>query len=329
MGVRVTPFLDTISTISVKSDIGVEREPDITFNGSNYIVVWSEGDFGGMHKVRAARVTPEGAVLDSGIFFGMYSYLEYHPSVSFGGNHCLAVWYAYDEPYGVFARFLNDQAQPVGDAFEITLSQANHYYNPDIAYADGRYLIVWTEQTPYAGDEVFGQIIDTSGVLINDKIPIAVGPEYQSMPRVAAGSTFLAVWSQGGKICGQRISTDGQLLGLNFEISAPVGGNRSSPDIAFGSENCLAVWMQYDINSYDIYGNLDTPVGTCDNLEIYPRCYPHIPTIIAGRLDQFIGSDNYAVYDVAGRQIQWENTSPGIYFVVGQNQGTIKIIKTR
>jgi len=327
--VRVTPFLKTISTISVKSDIGVEREPDITFNGSNYIVVWSEGDFGGMHKVRAARVTPEGAVLDSGILFGNDSYLEYHPSVSFGDNHCLAVWYAYDEPYGVFGRFLNDQVQPVGDAFEITISQANHNYNPDIAYADGRYLIVWTEQTSYAGDEVFGQIVDTSGALINDKIPVAVGPEYQSMPRVAAGSTFLAVWSQGGKICGQRISTGGQLLGSNFEISDPSVGNRSSPDIAFGSENCLAVWMQYDINSYDIFGNLDTPVGICDNEEVHLRCLHHIPTIITGRLHQFIGSDNYAVYDVAGRRILCENSSPGIYFAVDRTQGTIKIIKIR
>jgi hypothetical protein len=327
--VRVTPSLDTISSVPVKNDIGVEREPDIVFNGSNYVVVWSEGDFGGMHKVRAARVTTQGAVLDSGILFGKDSYLEYHPSVSFGGGHCLAVWYAYDEPYGVFGRFLNDQAQPIGDAFEITISQANHYYNPDIAYANGRYLIVWNEQTPYAGDEVFGQIVDTSGVLINDVIPIAVGPGYQSMQRVTGDNAFLTVWSQNGDIYGQTISTDGQLLGSHFDISDPVSGDRSSPDIAIGSENCLAVWMQYNINSYDIFGNIDTPAFINESRE-RPVCQMNAgPTIITGSLRQIIHKGNVMIYDISGRRIQHEPVSPGVYFVTDENQTTVKIIKIR
>ena len=282
-----------------------------------------------MHKVRAARVTTQGAVLDSGIFFGKDSYLEYHPSVSFGGGHRLAVWYAYDAPYGVFGRFLNEQARPVGDAFEITLSQANHYYNPDIAYTNGRFLIVWNEQTTYAGDEIFGQIVDTCGVLINDCIPIAVGPGYQSMPRVTADNTFLTIWSQDGNIHGQRISPDGQLIGEELQISDPFSGDRSSPDIAIGEENCLAVWMQYDINSYDIFGNLDMTAGIHELQEILLHENHAGPTILTGSLQQYLSRENTVVYDISGRRIRYETFSPGVYFIIDDTQHVTKIVKVR
>ncbi|UCD05867.1 MAG: hypothetical protein JSV98_01125 [candidate division WOR-3 bacterium] len=326
---RVTPLLDTIGTIPVKDDIGVEREPDITFDGSNYIVVWSEGDFGGMHKVRAGRVTTQGAVLDSGILFGKDSYLEYHPSVSFGGGHCLAVWYAYDAPYGVFGRFLDELVQPIGDAFDIAVSQTNHSYNPDIAYADGRFLIVWNEQTAYAGDEIYGQIVDTSGALINDRIPIAVGPGYQSMQRVSGDNAFLTVWNQNGNIYGQWISLEGQLIGENFQISDPLSGDRLSPDIAIGAQNCMAVWMQYDVNSYDIFGNLDMPAGIHGWQESWPYGIQAEPTIFAGSLKRFIDKENTAVYDISGRRIHHGPVSPGIYFIIDETQAVVKAIKVR
>lgn len=326
---RATPLLDTIVSFPIKNDIGVEREPDIVYAGPNYVVVWSEGDFGGMHKVRAARVTPEGAVLDSGILFGKDSYLEYHPSVSYGNGHCLAVWYAYDEPYGVFGRFLNEQAQPVGDAFEITLSQMNHSYTPDIAYAGGRYLVVWNEQTAYTGDEVYGQIVDANGLLIGDVIPIAVGPGYQSTPRVTGDDTFLVVWSGGGNIYGQRISADGQLLGSNFQISDPASGDRSSPDIAIGSDNCLAVWMQYEINSYDIFGNIDISTGIHESQECHPSTIHHVQTLVTGSIQKYIKKENITIYDISGRRIQHDPASPGVYFLVDQYHRTFKIIKIR
>ncbi len=326
---RVTPSFDTIIPLPIKADIGVEREPDITFDGSNYVVVWSEGDFGGMHRVRAARVTPQGAVLDSGIVFGKDAYLEYRPSICSGGGRCLAVWYAYDEPFGVFGRFLDDQAQPVGDAFDITTSLTNHFYDPDVAYAGGRYLVVWNEQTAYAGDEVFGQVVDTNGTLIGDVIPIGVGPGYQSMQRVTGDETFLAVWDASGKIFGQMISIDGQLIGSNFEISDPASGDRLSPDIAFGSDNCLAVWMQYHNNSYDIFGNLEISTGISETYEPCIRSSNIRSTLITGSLRQFLGRKNPAIYDITGRIVTSEHVSPGVYFMVTEKEDVKKIIKVR
>ena len=61
---RVTPNLQILNIVPVKTDADLSRDPDIVFGSENYLVVWSDGTFGGPHKVQAARVTPGGTVLD-------------------------------------------------------------------------------------------------------------------------------------------------------------------------------------------------------------------------------------------------------------------------
>ena len=327
---RVTPTLDTINSIPIKADAGVEREPDITFDGTNYVVVWSEGDFGAAHKVRAARVTTEGVVLDTGILFGKDTYLEYRPSIAFDGTRFLAVWYTYDVPYGVFGRFLNTQAQPDGDAFDIRVTSTGHFFEPDIAYADGKYLIVWYEQTATAGDEIFGQIVTSNGTLLGNVIPIAVGPGYQSNPRICSDdSSFIVVWHQNSKIYGQKVSANGQLIGTNFEISDPTTNERSFPDIASGPDNCLTVWMQYSNGSYDIYGNLDIATGLFHTEDYFIQNRATIPTLVCGSLNYLLNDESNTLYDIAGRKVTSASLAPGVYFLKRGDEILTKIVKVR
>ncbi len=326
---RVTPGLDTTLVVPIKDDEGVEREPDIAFNGTNYMVVWSEGDFGGMHTVRAARVTMEGAVLDTGIPFGKDSYLEYRPGIAFGSGRWLAVWYAYSEPYGVFGRFLNNEGQPDGEAFDITTSPNGLFYEPDIASAGGNFLVIWSELSPYAADDVFGMVVDSSGLAVTGAIPIAVGPGFQSKPRVAGGDEFLVVWDDNGAIRGQRISADGQLSGESFEISDPIAADRQSADIAPGTNNCMAVWMQYNAGSYDIFGNLDTPASIDQIGPVAVRVQKTWPTIVNGPLRVYAHTEDAVLYDISGRIVSGEPRTPGIYFLVESPCRITKFIKAR
>jgi len=326
MGVRVTAGLDTLNSLAIKADEGVEREPDIIFDGQNYIVVWTEGVFSSMHKVKAARVSPLGAVLDSGIPFGKDAYLEYRPSIAFDGTRSLAVWYNYTAPYGVFGRFLNELAQPDSDAIEIRLSNELHLYQPDIAFAGNRYLVVWNEQTSYAGDEIFGQIINTDGTLYAGVIPIAVGPGYQSNPRVTGGDAFVVVWEDNAHIFGQRISAIGELIGTNFEISDSTSNDRQWPAIATGTANHLAVWMHYQNNSYDIFGNIDvlTGIKTRPTRVIENEYLP--ATVIKGSLESLL-TPECTLYDINGRRIDHASNACGVYFLKKGETIVRKIIK--
>jgi hypothetical protein len=322
--------MDTINSIPIKADQGVEREPDITFDGTNYLVVWSEGDFGSAHKVRAARVSPQGAVLDSGILFGKDEYLEYRPSIASDGNRCLAVWYTYLSPFGVYGRFLNTQAQPDSDAFDIRVTSTGHFFEPDIAYKNGKYLVVWFEQTSTAGDEIFGQIVLPDGTLLGDVIPIAVGPGYQSNPRVCSMDTnFIVVWHIDNNIYGQKVSANGQLIGHNFQISDPTAHSRSFPDIASGSDNCLTVWAQYSNGSYDIYGNLDILTGLYHSGEQPAPSRTIIPTMMFGSYNRFLNDESIILYDITGRKVTSRYLVPGVYFLQRDDRILTKIIKIR
>jgi hypothetical protein len=322
--------MDTINSIPIKADQGVEREPDITFDGTNYVVVWSEGDFGAAHKVRAARVTPQGAVVDSGVFFGKDEYLEYRPSIAFDGTRCLAVWYTYDSPFGVYGRFLNTQAQPDSDAFDIRVTLTGHFFEPDIEYANGKYLVVWYEQTSTAGDEIFGQIVSPDGTLLGDVIPIAVGPGYQSDPRICSmDNNFIVVWHADNNIYGQKVSANGQLIGPNFQISDPTAHSRSFPDIANGTDNCLTAWAQYSNGSYDIYGNLDIATGLHHAEEQFAENHATIATIVCNYHNSHLNDESITLYDIMGREVTSRHLAAGVYFLKRDDRISTKIIKIR
>ncbi len=328
MGVRVTPELDTINSIPIKADSGVEREPDVAFDGENFVVVWSEG-FIAEYKVYAARVTTDGVVLDSGIPFGIDAFCEYGPNIDFDGNRYLAIWYTYNyPPHGVWGRFLNTEGKPVGDEILIRSFSSSYMFNPDIIFGGNNYLVVWNEPSVSGNEDIYGQLVSTSGGLIGGVIPIATDSAYQFDPRISfCDSNYLVVWNQNSKICGQWISADGTLIGENFEISDSISANRSSPDIAIGTTNCLAVWMEYHGTSFDIYGNLDILTGIKEFSELI-RGYNYTTTIVSGQLS-LPENKKCEIFDIAGRKRQLHNLAPGIYFIKVNGQIVQKIVKIR
>jgi hypothetical protein len=326
--VRVTPDLQIVSTVPVKADTGLSREPDIVFGDENYLVVWSDGTFGGEHKVQAARVTTEGVVLDSGIIFGMGAYCEYRPAVSFDGQRLFAVWYNYsDTPAGVFGRFINNDCQPEGHEIAIRIMSSSVPMNPDIAFGDSSYLVVWHEPSPYYDDDIYGQLVSTNGILIGDVIPIANDPSYQYLPRVCAGdSQYLVVWNQNCTIYGQWLSMSGELVGTNFPISDTSSCTRDFPAAAVGSTECLVAWHQFNNGNYDIFGNLDTELGANETQEPLKLHDDLGATIINGPL-RLPGTSGYRVLHVAGRVVDPLAISPGIYFIECDGILVKKIIK--
>jgi len=66
--------------------------PDVSFDGTNYLVVWSDSR-SGSHGIYAARVNQEGTVLDSfGVFLTVGVMYQFYPSVTFDGTNYVIVW---------------------------------------------------------------------------------------------------------------------------------------------------------------------------------------------------------------------------------------------
>jgi len=124
-----------------------------------------------------------------------------------------------------------------------------------VAYdsVNNRFLVVYAEFDPV---DIYGSLLGGDGELLLPSFPIANAPYKQLKPVVAYSpvtETYLVVWLDhraddvsGIDIYGQRISSEGVLLGENFLISTS-GGNERRPAVAYDSVNdrFLVTWSAF------------------------------------------------------------------------------------
>jgi hypothetical protein len=275
-------------------------------------------------------VSPSGAVLDTGIVCGMDHYCECHPSVAFDGEQFLVVWYNYiDPPAGIYGRFIDQDCIPVGREFSIRDLPINTCNDPDIAFLDSVYLVVWSEPSPVYDEDVYGQVVHANGTLIGDAIAIAIDTTYQYEARVCAADTmFIVVWYQNSYVYGQFIGQNGALIGNNFQITDLTNNPRDFPDLAYGGPQPLTVWHEFINDDHDIYGDMEMFPGVNDLPSRSIRRQHAMPTIYCDQLMLPAGK-KCKVYDISGRRINSLNPAPGIYFLLIDGEMKQKIIKIK
>lgn len=321
-GVRVTPELDTLGSFVICNKPGGQVDPAVTFNGENFLVVWSEPAYDRAGAIVVARVTPQGAVIDSGV---QVSEGDASPDISFDGSRSLVVWS--EEYLGIQGRFVNNFAQPEDTVFTIARIAATST-EPKIAFGNGVYLIIYADFcTSGISLDIYGQLVSSQGHLIGEKIRIAEGPMIQSNPDIDYdGTNFIVVWSQGSyDVYGQLVSTAGFPVGEQFQISQDTSYSKEYPVVATGLDNCLVVWGEYRDDS-DIYGNIDIEIGIDE--EITQEISYILPSIISGPLI-LDNKSKVSIYDVMGRAVSPDKLKPGIYFVITNSKAVQKVVKLR
>ncbi len=297
------------------------------FNGTNHIVVWDDGRFEGI-RIVAARVTPLGAVLDTGNCIGGTGVSEQFPDIAFDGTRCLAVWLNYAVPYGIAGRFVNAQAMPEDTVLTISVTETYKYANPRVAFGNNNYLVVWADIVPATFNfNIYGQLVSPQGELIGSRITIADDPSSETEPYVVFdNSQYLVAWNDSGVIWGRFIDTLGQPVAASFLISENIGRAHFSPWVAVSDINYLVVWSRIGVDR-DIYGNIDLMIGTREERDISLIDQMH-QTIFSGPLILPIGK-NYTIYDISGRQVSTNRLGSGIYFIEIDGKIEQKIIKIR
>jgi hypothetical protein len=323
--VRVTPDLDILNTFYIcnpADDTFIESEPVITYTGEDYLVVWSDEKYGpsNMYHPFAARVTPAGVVLDSGVRVSTSNTYEYRPNVADDGERSLVVWSGSSN--GSYGRLVNRDGLPEGDAFLIAPGTAS---GPNLCFGDSNYLVVWHEGT-YPSLQLYGSLVSRQGDLVGSTIPIAADGGC-SRWAVAAydGSRFLVVWMSGENnvpetIFGRFVAKDGSLVGDRFPVSDTSGVMRWWPALAFSDSNCLVAWEQG--TSYDVYGNVDLLVtGVAEQPAAPAVPVSKRPTVVSG-----VVPGSVLFYDALGRRSPARK--PGVYFTREAGR-TAKILVVR
>lgn len=220
----------------------------VAFDGNNYLIAWTAYlDTLFNTGVRAARVTPGGAVLDpEGIMIDTLGGLD--PAVGFDGTNYLVVDWGW-----AIQGFRVSSAGKVLDTTPIRISSSNGW-QVALAFDGANYLVVWEDYRDSVS-QIYGARVSPAGAVLDTTgIAIGTGPHRLVCPAISFdGSNFLVVWTQvydpaTAFICGTRVSPAGQVLDSGFVIDTAYGiDDWNGATATCDGTNSLVVWQDFTL----------------------------------------------------------------------------------
>lgn len=317
--------------------------PDIEFGSSNYMVAWSDNRAGSYYRIYAARVTPQGTVLDpTGIAVGPNtSTYQYQPSLACDGTRFFVIWGYATAPYAVTGRFINTDGS-LTDTVRVA-SASTMVYNTRLVWSGVNYLVVWVEYVA-TGSLVRGQLVAGNGTLIGSPFTIATGVYYYNSLGVKYDGynyiiNYITNTTGTYQVWGNKYDTSGNPVGPAFRISQSNFACYYS-DVVPGADNCyLNVWSEYRGTQYDIYGNLDIEIiGIEESTEHVTSNISLVSAFVIKtiKLKNAEGIE-VSVFDVSGRRVgttytgefDCQTLGKGVYFVKSAQGDEFKVIKIK
>lgn len=232
---------------------GPQDYPKVASDGNGFLVVWQDDrNDNGTWRVRAARVTVDGEVLDgNGIIVSEFVDSQPLPDVCWAGTHYLLAWQQDTGTGGTdvcVARLgadgiLIDVTPVVADA------DAGDQDSISMAFGGGQTLLAYRD--PAGGTYIKGVFVDQNGQA-SAPVAIANAPGTQKSPAVAFGSgLFLVAWEdyRGGlspDIYAARVAADGTVLepdaASHLALAVSFGAAAKSPAVAFDGGAFVVAW---------------------------------------------------------------------------------------
>ncbi|MBN2465498.1 hypothetical protein JXD38_07745 [candidate division WOR-3 bacterium] len=282
-GARVTPaavVLDPSGIIIARSS-NDRRNPDVAFDGTDFLVVW-EDDRTGLDStdIYGARVTTGGAVLDTaGIVISHAVRTQFTPVVACDGTNCLVAWQDNrngEDQANIYGTRVTTNGTVLDPSGKSISTRAYAQVSPDIAFDGTNYLVVWQDintgvTPPVIG--IYGGRVTQEGTVL-DPAGKAIAPEsHGARPSVGFdGTNYLVAWSEEHGLApayyfiyGRRMSPGGTLLdSAAIAIAPQAQWSQWSPVVGFDGTDFLVLWedCRYKRNEPDIYGARVTPDGT-------------------------------------------------------------------
>jgi len=249
--------------IVISASLGNQQTPSVAFDGTNFLVVWM--DLRTLREIYAARVSPDGAVLDpDGIVISSTSCELWQPSVTFGGTNYLVVWSSNMSCiYG--SRVSPDGA--VLDPNGITIAPGAN--DPSVSFDGTNYFVVWSDYRGGTFPDIYGSRVSQGGVVL-DTTGIAISTRVNRVEEETSvafdGTNYLVTWKDGRNstydIYAARISRGGVVLDSNGIAVSTAAYDQFEPSIAFDGNNYFLAWEDHRSGpNRDIYGSRVTPGG--------------------------------------------------------------------
>jgi hypothetical protein len=279
-GARITPSGAVIDPngFAISFSQFNQEFPKIAFDGTNYLVTWTDYRGGYDPDIFAARITQSGNVLEpDGIAVSTEADTVYRnqdmQSIAFDGTNYLIVYRNSDDNY--YDAIFGTRVSPTGNVLDpdgklvcpvSNLPELQDAY-PSIAFGNSNYLVVW-EHTPcmwypYCFD-IYGtrvapdlSIFDPQGIVASSD-----GYDfYEQWDPAAAfdGTKYLIVWeddrvSPTSDIYGSIITTNPSNPNPYIIVISAASDWQWYPAVVIGDSLYLVVWIDERSGNPDIYG---------------------------------------------------------------------------
>ncbi len=262
--------------VRVSPDSARPDEPAVTFDGTNFLVVWQDERAGvpNRNDIWAARVNSAGQVLDpDGVMVSSQLNEEENCAIGFDGTNFVVAWTDNrDVGTDVYAARVDQAAQVLDpDGFPVSVA-ADLRAGPAVAWGEGQWLVVWEDYRPGGWSDIYGARVTTWDT-VRDESGFAISTQMwgEGSPAVCwGGSNWLVAWMdsrdrpQEYDIYCARVTPGGDVLDPAGIAVCAVEKTQAYPRIAFDGTNWLVVWedrrLGYD--NYDIYAARVGPGGT-------------------------------------------------------------------
>lgn len=256
-----------------------QSEPAIAFDGTDYIVTWTDNrkwEDESIRQIYGTTVTTSGVVRDpEGVIISTGTRYANGSAVYAGATEPFVVWTSFAvSPCSIQGTRIGPQLESL-DAGGLTISYTiNHQYIPRVAYDGTNYLVVWID-TRNDFYDVYGTRVTPSGEILDPMgIGIAVAEGNQQYPDVAFdGVNYLVVWEDYRttgdpslpsrySIYGARITPGGALIDEEGILISNAHDVRGTPAVASAGSGFLVVWRDSRDYIKQIYGCRIDEFGT-------------------------------------------------------------------
>jgi len=233
--------------IPISTAPGYQGSTAVAYDGANYLVVWADGAISGRADIRAARVRPDGVVLDpGGIVLTTFEAFSFEPAVAFDGVNYLVVFTGGEyEIRGV-------RLAPDGTILDpngiLIAGTGQGDLRPSVSHGAGEYLVTWerSHETRVYGARVTpeGAVLDPEGFPVSTPDPAG---GYIHPSSVYAGSNFVVSFDDRRtdstfRVYAARVTGSGSVLDpAGIPITPAPRPSAAVPSVAFDGVNSLIV----------------------------------------------------------------------------------------
>ncbi|WP_449234853.1 calcium-binding protein [Azospirillum doebereinerae] len=200
------------------------------------------------------------------------------PSVAVLANGTQVVTWASNgqdgDGYGVYARLLDVNGQPLGGEFRVNVTTTLSQSNPSVtALGNGGFMIVWDEDqsNSQGNSRIYARHYDVAGNSMGSETRLATGG-FAATPEAAllSDGTTIVVWTQPqfGNVYAQRFDANGHALTGAYALT-PTAAQSGPVSVTAMADGGYALswtqWVNQSSNRWDIHTQLFSANDTALN----------------------------------------------------------------